>query len=204
MVRAIERALPELQLLYVSDSEHVPYGDKPPAEVLGYVIPLLEGLVSQGCEVIVIACNTVTTHHIQSLRKQIGVPLVGIEPMVKPAARLTKTGIIAVCATPSTLASERYAWLKRTYAAGVEVIEPDCSRWAYMIEHDRSNELQLKGLMDGLFERRADVVVLGCTHYHWIEDQINHAAEGRAIVIQPEQAVIKQLQRTLREFGRLA
>jgi glutamate racemase len=160
-------------------------------------VPLLERLVAEGCEVIVVACNTVTTQHIAALRERFTVPLVGIEPMVKPAAAATKSGIIAVCATPGTLASQRYAWLKETYAKGVTVLEPDCREWAYMIEHNQVNETRLREQIDAVCEAGADVIVLGCTHYHWIEELVQRLAAGRAVVIQPERAVVAQLKRVL-------
>ncbi len=193
VAKAIERSLPGVEVVFRNDHEHMPYGDKPPAVVLGYVVPILQMLVDQGCSVIVIACNTVTTHHIATLRRRISVPLVGIEPMVKPAVQHTEIGIIAVCATPATLASKRYAWLKEAYAGETRVIEPDCSRWAYMIEHDAVNEAMIKRQVDAMCTAGVDVIVLGCTHYHWIEDLIRKLAAGRAIVIQPEEAVISRL-----------
>ncbi len=197
VAKAIERAMPDLEVLFRSDREHMPYGDKPPEEVLGFVVPILLDLEKQGCSVIVIACNTVTTHHIKELRRRVSVPLIGIEPMVKPAAEQTKTGVIAVCATPSTLSSARYAWLKDTYAQGVEVIEPDCSQWAYMIESNAVNEALLSEQINDACDRGADVIVLGCTHYHWIEKTINRLANGRATVLHPEAPVVAQLRRVL-------
>jgi glutamate racemase len=195
--RAVEKALPDAEVISRSDKEHMPYGDKPPGELLGYVVPILEDMAHEGCQVIVIACNTVTTTLITELRQRLSVPLVGIEPMVKPAAEQTKTGIIAVCATPATLASKRYAWLKETYAPGVKVIEPDCSRWAYMIEHNEVNETALAKQINDICDQGADVVVLGCTHYHWIEELVLKLVQGRAAVIQPEQPVIAQLKRVI-------
>lgn len=197
VAKAIERALPDLVVVFRDDRAHMPYGDKSPEEVLGYVVPILKEMVRDGCQVIVIACNTVTTTHITELRERISVPLVGIEPMVKPAAEQTKTNIIAVCATPATLASKRYAWLKDQFASDVTVLEPDCSRWAYMIEHNQINEEFIEGQINELCDKGADVIVLGCTHYHWIEDLINKLVRGRAIVIQPEQPVVAQLKRVL-------
>ncbi len=204
VVNAITKSLPEVEVVYASDTEHMPYGDKPPAEVLKLTVPVLKRLADEGCAIIVIACNTVTTHHITALRKLVSVPLVGIEPMIKPAAALTKTGTIAVCATPATLASERYAWLKKTYAEGLRVIEPDCSRWAYMIEHNRTNDLRIGGQITDICDQGADVIVLGCTHYHWIEKEVLRLSSGRAAVIQPEQAVIKQLRRVMQAVQRSA
>src|SRR5690606_6257793 len=120
-------------------------GTKPPREIHQYVLPILQDLVSRGCKVIVIACNTVTTTMIDTLRQELPVPLVGMEPMVKPAVQLSKSRIIAVCATPTTLASRRYASLKRTYAKGVKVLEPDCSDWSRMIE---TNQVDRQHVMD--------------------------------------------------------
>ena len=197
VANAIEKAMPNDMVIYASDREHMPYGDKSPEQVLALVTPILQELVNQGCEVIVIACNTVTTNHIETLRSVISVPLIGIEPMVKPAAEQTKTGVVCVCATPATLASKRYAWLKQTYAHDLKIVEPDCSTWAYMIEHNQVHEELMRKQINEVCDAGADVIVLGCTHYHWIEDVIRSIAYDRAIVVQPEQPVISQLNRVL-------
>lgn len=195
VANAIQEALPELNVRYVEDREHVPYGTKTPEQIYGFVLPILQQLVEDGCRVIVIACNTVTTTLIDRLRENLPVPLIGIEPMIKPAAKLTKSKKIAVCATPTTLKSERYSWLKQTYAKDVEVIEPDCSDWSYMIEHSQVDKEKIRTRIEECLNKGADVIVLGCTHYHWIEEDIKNMAAGKAAVIQPEQAVIRQLQR---------
>lgn len=197
VAKAIEKALPHDEVIFVNDNKHVPYGNKSPDIVLGFVIPILKQLEEQGCAVIVIACNTVTTQHIEKLRAIISVPLVGIEPMIKPAAAKTKTGKIAVCATPATLHSKRYAWLKKTYASNVEVIEPDCSNWAYMIENNSLNEELLRAQIEAVCDQGADVIVLGCTHYHWIEEDLNQIVKERAIILQPEQPIIARLKKIL-------
>ena len=197
VAESIKKALPQHDVIFMNDSQHMPYGDKPLPQVRDFVLPVLQKLVEQGCDCIVIACNTVTTNFITELRDQISVPLIGIEPMVKPAAAQTTTGVIAVCATPRTLGSPRYQWLKQTYAADKTVIEPDCSQWAYMIEHNQINDQKIAEQIDQLCEAGADVIVLGCTHYHWIQEKIQAMAKDRAIVIQPEQAVIAQVQRVL-------
>lgn len=117
--------------------------------------------------------------------------------MVKPAAKSTVTGVVAICATPATLASKRYAQLKDLYAKGVKILEPDCSQWAYMIEENQINEQLINRQISDLCQASADVIVLGCTHYHWIEEIIKNAAAGRAKVIQPEAAVTAQLKKVL-------
>lgn len=196
---AIQKERPNDKVIFINDHENMPYGTKSPEQVLSLVIPKLHELESAGCDVIVIACNTVTTHHISKLRELIKTPLIGIEPMIKPAAALTKTGVIAVCATPSTLASDRYKWLKGTYAKGIKVLEPDCHEWAYMIENNQINHNKIQKQIQGLCDQNADVIVLGCTHYHWIEDVINQYSAGRARVIQPEPTIVARVDQVLQQ-----
>lgn len=197
----IQEALPDDRVMYIEDREHVPYGNKTREEIYGYVLPILQSLEDEGCEVIVIACNTVTTNIIEKLREELNVPLIGMEPMVKPAAAMTKTKMIAVCATPLTLSSERYAWLKQEYAPDITVLEPDCSDWAYMIEHKKIDEQKIKERIESVIERGADVIVLGCTHYHWIEEEIKEIAKDKAEVIQPETAIIERLNQVLAQHA---
>lgn len=197
VARAIAEELPNCHLIFMHDSEHVPYGTKSDDEIYGYTKPILDELVHDGCEVIVIACNTVTTNLIKRLREEIPVPLVGMEPMVKPAALASEAKVIAVCATPRTLGSERYKWLKEIYAQGVRVVEPDCSDWSLMIETNQIDKEKIARTVDEVCDQGADVIVLGCTHYHWIEDIIRQKARGRAKVLQPEVPVLAQLKRVL-------
>lgn len=197
VANAIRKALPEHEVILREDKEHVPYGTRQPAEILGFVIPIFQELVDGGCQVIVVACNTVSTVLITELREHFSVPLIAIEPMIKPAAEATKSKIIAVCATPTTLASPRYAWLKKNYAAGIKVLEPDCSDWAYMIENKTIDRQKIAGRINEVLNSGADVITLGCTHYHWIEEEIKQLAASRAEVLQPEQAIIRQLKSVL-------
>lgn len=184
--------------MFRDDSAHVPYGTRTPGEILGFIEPIFQSMIDDGCSVIVIACNTVTTTLIDTVRERFPIPFVGIEPMVKPAAGLTNSGVIAVCATPLTLRSPRYEQLKREYAADITVLEPDCSDWARMIEHDAVDDEKIGRQIDEILEHGADVIVLACTHYHWIEEIITTHAAGKAAVIQPEHATIEQLERVLR------
>ncbi len=198
VANAILRELPNLEIIVREDKENLPYGTKPPEQLFKLVLPILKQMEAEGCDAIVVACNTVTTTLIEQLRAELKIPLVGMEPMVKPAAQHSKSKIIAVCATPTTLASARYEWLKDTYAQGVQVLEPDCSDWAGLIESKRIDREHIHDQIDSVCNAGADVVVLGCTHYHWIEDIVNEVAAGRAEVIQPEQPVTEQLKRVLK------
>ncbi len=200
VANAIKAAIDDIEVILREDKQHVPYGTRTPDEILGFVVPIFQDLVDQGCEVIVVACNTVTTTLIGELRKQFSVPLVAIEPMVKPAAALTKSKIIAVCATPTTLASPRYAELKSTYAEGITILEPDCSDWSGMIEDDAVEQQTIAKRINQILDQGADVIVLACTHYHWIEDEIIELTDGKAEVLQPEKAIIEQLKRVLAQL----
>lgn len=198
VARAIQKAFPNCRVNYVNDRKNVPYGTKTPAELLRLVTPILQALAARS-DIIVIACNTVTTNLIAELRTIIKVPLVGIEPMVKPASAITKSGVIAVCATSATLASGRYQWLKDTYASGIKVLEPDCSDWAYMIEHNQIDKQKIEKRIEEVLAKGADVIVLGCTHYHWIQELIKAMAGAKAIVLQPESAIVERLRQLVKE-----
>jgi glutamate racemase len=197
VARAIQKAFPADDILLREDREHVPYGTRPPDELLRLVTPIFESMADDGCRIIVVACNTVSTTLISELRERFSIPLIAVEPMIKPAAELSKTKVVAVCATPTTLASARYSWLKKTYADGIRVLEPDCSEWPAMIEHNRIDDQKITETIDGVLSKNADVIVLGCTHYHWIEGRIKNLVAGRAEVIQPEPAIIRQLKRVI-------
>lgn len=198
VARAIEKGLPKADVRFVHDTpEHFPYATKSPDEIYGFILPIFQSLADERCDAIVVACNTVSTTLIIRLRGAFDVPMVALEPMVKPAAALTQSGVIAVCATPTTLASERYAWLKTTYGQAYTFIEPDCADWSYLIENNRMNETRIREGIEPALAAGADVVVLGCTHYHWIETEIKAIAKDRAQVLQPEAAVVAQVKRVL-------
>ena len=198
VAKAIEQGIPDANVLFVHDTpNHFPYATKTADEIYSFIVPVFESLVRADCDVIVVACNTVSTMFITQLREAFDVPMVAIEPMVKPAAALTKTGKVIVCATPHTLASERYAWLKKAYGKACIFVEPDCTHWSYLIEHNRMHEAQLQEEIEPALAQGADVIVLACTHYHWIEDHLKAIAKGRAEVIQPETAIVAQVKRVL-------
>lgn len=199
VARAIQKAMPGHEVIFMNDQQNVPYGSKAPAQIRDFTWPFITALIERGCSVVVIACNTVSTLLAPELRQSFSVPFIAVEPMIKPAAELTKSGVIAVCATPRTLSSERYRQLKQTHAPDVRVIEPDCSDWSYMIEHEQVDDKKIKIRITEVLEQGADVIVLGCTHYHWIEAKIRALAKGRALVLQPEEAIIAQLQRRMSE-----
>ena len=201
VVQAIQKELPDLEIVYKDDIQHVPYGTRSVEEIYSFVKPIFHSFVDEGCKVIVIACNTVSTNLAEQLRAEFPIPMVAMEPMVKPAAAASRTGVIAVCATPRTLQSKRYKWLKENYAKGVKVLEPDCSDWTAMIENNSIDREKIAKIVNGVCKAGADQIVLGCTHYHWIEKLIKNLAKNRAKVIQPERVVVAQLKRVLKQLS---
>jgi glutamate racemase len=201
VINAIHQAIPDLEIVYKDDKAHVPYGNRSVQDIHQLIRPIFQEFVDEGCRVVIVACNTVTTNLIDSLRQEFPVPMVGMEPAIKPAAERSKSRVIAVCATPRTLASRRYAWLKTEYASDVKVLEPDCSDWALMIENNRVERDKVANSIEELINLGADQIVLGCTHYHWIEEIIKKIANGRAEVIQPEQPVIRQFKTVLAQIA---
>lgn len=197
VANAIEQALPEAEVIYVEDRENIPYGNKSPEKLYELVLPILNTLTNSGCGVIVIACNSVSTTIADKLRAEIKTPIVAIVPMVKTASNITKTKVVTVCATPTTLSSPRYAELKRDFGQGIKFIEPNCSDWAEMIENNEVDESKIRKIVNDSISQNADVIVLGCTHYHWISEVIESMANGKAIVLQPETAIVEQVKRVL-------
>lgn len=200
VANAIERAIDGLEVIYVEDKKNLPYGTKSVKTLKSLVVPILKDLQKK-VDVIVIACNTVSTVLGEELKQIISVPIITVVPMIKPAALITKTKVIVVCATPTTLKSPRYSQLLNQYAEGIQVIEPDCSTWSSLIEANEFGKHEIGRVVKTVQENSADVIVLGCTHYHWIEDQISSAVGPNVTVIQPEQAIISQIRRLLEQLA---
>ena len=190
---AIAAAFPMAQLTVVNDRENVPYGEKTAEHIRELTEAGIQPLLEANCDIIVIACNSATAAAIEYLRETYPQQtFIGLEPMVKPAARATSTGVITLCATPATLTSDRYQRLKSEYAADIEVYEPDCSGWAKMIEDNTVNEAVIESIIQSSNDKNADVIVLACTHYHWIRSLIQTHAPG-ATILDPSDAVIRRI-----------
>jgi glutamate racemase len=187
--------IPEATVIAVNDHDNVPYGTKSPSEIIRLTDSAIQPLIHQHCDAIVIACNTATTVAISHLRSTYPLfKFIGIEPMVKPAALLTKTGVIAVLATPQTLKSDKYKKLKSTWAPTIQVIEPDCHNWAELIEQDKANEIDVARVVDSLRKQNVDVIVLGCTHYHWLKQRfIDALGTNSIVVLEPSDAIANRI-----------
>lgn len=187
---ALQQTFPKAEIITVNDHKNVPYGEKTNDEVIALTTAAIQPLLAAQCDVIILACNTATALAIAHLRATYPTQkFIGIEPMIKTAATTTQTGTVAVCATRATLSSQRYAELVEQYGKHLTLIEPDCSQWAYWIEHNKLNHEHVKEIIDDVCDQGADVIVLGCTHYHWIKDDIIALARGRATVLEPSEAI---------------
>ncbi len=181
---------PSVEILSVNDSQNVPYGSRRRADIIRLTDTALQPLIEAQCDAIVIACNTATTNAIDDLRKRYpDTHFVGIEPMIKPAAKATKTGVIAVLATPSTLSSHRYHALKLRWAPRITIVEPDCSSWAGLIERGEAERIDIDTFVRDLRRWNIDVIVLGCTHYHWLKDRIQKTSGPSIKVLEPSDAI---------------
>jgi glutamate racemase len=195
---ALRVEFPTAYIETLNDKENVPYGDKTHEQVFELTHHAIQPFLDGSYDCIVLACNTATAAAIDRFR--INYPhqrFIGIEPMVKTAAHITKSRSIAVCATPATLRSARYKALCKTHASDITVIEPDCSRWAFMIENNRLNRADIEQTIRSLCDDGADVIILGCTHYHWIKDMIVEYSRDRAVVLEPSEAIGRRVRELL-------
>ena len=198
VANAISDLLPRENLVYIADTARAPYGPRPPRDILTFSLGLTEGLLNLGCKMIVVACNTATAHAIDTLREFYPhVPFVGMEPAVKPAARGRR---ILVMATAATLASARYRELRDKHLIGKHLLETSCPGLVEMIESaDPGIPAYLATLLAEAREDEVDTVVLGCTHFPFVSEEIAALLGPDTNIIDPAPAAARQVERLLRE-----
>ena len=194
----IRLALPDAHLIYVADSAHVPYGDKPASYIEQRSHTLTRFLIGQGAEAIVIACNTATAAAAASLRLDVKCPIIGMEPAVKPAVAATRSGVVGVLATTGTLESARFAALLERYGEEVEIVTQGCPGLVEQVEQGDLDGLRSRELIARytapLLARGADTLILGCTHYPFLAPLIRDVVGGGITLVDTGQAVARQLQ----------
>lgn len=190
-----------LPLLYVADSAYAPYGRRPQQEIQERARRITAFLVGQGARCIVVACNTATAQAIEVLRAEFDVPIVGMEPALKPAAGLTRGGGVAVLATPGTLASGRFARLVSDHAGSARVHSLECAGWVEAVESGAEDSADTHRLVaDALrpaLEAGVDTYVLGCTHFPFLDKAIRSAVGDAVALVDPGPAVVRQARRRL-------
>ena len=187
----LEKILPEHEYIVVNDREHVPYGSRSDKEVIALTMAAIQPLLTE-CSIIVIACNTATMAAIAPLRTTYpAIKFIGIEPMVKPAAVLSRSGHIAVLATPLTLASQQYRQLVSQHASDLLVDEPTTTGWAAAIEHDTLSEISFNELRE-IIAGGCDVIVLACTHYLALQTRLS-LEFPEVTILEPTEAIARQV-----------
>lgn len=200
VLRELRRQLPEVPLHYIADTAHAPYGQRHPEFIQARSLALSEHLRASGAALIVVACNTATAHAIQVLRQRWpALPFVGTEPGIKPAVAASKTGRIGVLATPATIASARYQDLLARHAGSAQVLSQACPGLVDLIETGDLGSAPLLGLVEQLCaplrEARVDTVLMGCTHYPLVQQQLQTALGPQVQLLNIETAVAQQAQR---------
>jgi glutamate racemase len=196
ILEVLRQNFPDFEFIYISDEKNLPYGLKSAEIVRELTSRAIQPLVSK-CQIIVIACNTATTSAIDHLRASFpNVKFIGLEPMVRPAAKITQTGVICVCATPATLRSHNYAQLKSNYAQNIKIVEPDCTAWAELIENDKLDEIDLEPLKSTILDQNCDVLVLGCTHYHALIPKLRQILP-KITILEPSDAIAERVKSLL-------
>ena len=185
VLSAAIRKLPPADYLFYADTDHVPYGIRTPEEVAEYTMEAVRFLTDRGAEAVVVACNTATSMAIRTLRGAFSLPIVGMEPAVKPAAVTHPYGRILVCATPLTIGGEKlHTLIDRNFR---DMPKPDLVPLPALVElaeEERFDEASVRGAIDQAVgaARSYDAVVLGCTHFIYFRDSFRRLFPGADII----------------------
>lgn len=207
VAREIRRLLPAEDMLYFADSAYCPYGTKTPVQILTRSVSICRFLLQKGAKILVVACNTASIAGLDQLRQYFEVPIVGMEPAVKPATEATKNGIVGVLATGVTLTGDRFSSLLERFGNGAHVITQPCPGLVELVEEGKLEGPELDRLLDKyltpLLQKGADTVVLGCTHYPFLRKAVQEKAGPGVRIIDTGEAVARQVQRVLSSSGLL-
>jgi glutamate racemase len=201
VLREIRRQLPAENLIYVADSGNAPYGDKPQEFIEKRSLAITRFLLDLGAKAIVVACNTATGAAVASLRSRFTLPIVAMEPAIKPAAAQTRTGVVGVLATRRTLASHNFVKLFERYGTEAEILPQACPGLVEQVEAGDLAGVKTRDLLERylspLLAKGADTLVLGCTHYPFLRALIREIAGPNVAVIDSSEAVARQLRHRL-------
>lgn len=204
VLRQTVKMLPMENCLYFGDSLHAPYGVRTPEEVTALTLDACRLLVDSGCKALVIACNTATSAAIGTLRQTFSdLPVIGIEPAIKPAAEKFRGGRILMLATPMTVREEKFQRLRAQYADLADIVPVACPGLMEFVEQGilgaEPVETYLRERLSPYLEQPPDAVVLGCTHYPFLRGAIRAVIGSRPEIIDGSTGVAMQLRRKLSE-----
>lgn len=200
------RQLPQHDYIYLADSLHAPYGERSSEWIAARSLELCQYLASQSCAAIVVACNTATAQAIAKIRSELGdIPIIGVEPGIKPAALQSSNGIVGVLATEATLKSDKFNALLGTLPSSCQFIKQAGAGLVPLIESGQANseetlELLAKHL-EPIQDAGADTLVLGCTHYPFLRKSIRKLLGESINLIDTSDAVVRQLKRKLEHLN---
>ena len=205
---ALRRLCPGERTVYIADTAHCPYGNRPPEEIVRLSERCVARLLRRNCKMVVVACNTATAAAIRHLRAaHPDIPFVGVEPALKPAAARSRSGVVAVLATAGTFSGRHYADTKARVASGVRVVAAVADEFVQLVESGETSgakaERIVRARIEPLLEAGADEIVLGCTHFPHLKPVIEKVCAGRAEVVDPSDAVARQARRVLESRGLL-
>ncbi len=206
VLRHARDRLPAEDFLYVADSGHAPYGERSADWIRSRSLTLGQFLIDRGAKALLIACNTATAAAAQVLRERWpDLPVIGMEPAVKPAAAATRSGVVGVLATTGTLASARFAALLDSFGRDIRVLTRPGTGLVEAVERGDLDTAETRALVashvEPLVTAGADVIVLGCTHYPFLRPLIERIAGPEVRVIDTGDAVARHLMRKLGEVG---
>jgi len=203
VLKEIHQLLPYENLIYVGDSLHAPYGDNSAAYVRERSQHISEFLLDQGVKAIVVACNTATAEAATQLRATMDVPVIGLEPAIKPASQLSKNGVIGILATQRTINSERLSGLTEKFANDKKVIAQACPGLVELVEACNLESAETISLLNQyiqpLLDQGTDTLILGCTHYPFLIPAIQTIVSSDIEILETGKPVAKQLQRILQQ-----
>lgn len=197
--RELYRIMPEQDYIYVADGAHCPYGTKPIEFIISRADAITRFFLSKGAEVVVIACNTATAAAVDYLRGKYSIPFVGMEPAIKPAALASKSGVVGVLATANTFKGSLYNNTREEFASNIKVIEKVGTGLVECVESGKTEGREVEALLhryvDEMKSEKADAIVLGCTHYPFLEGAISRIAGDGVRIFNPAPAVALQTKR---------
>lgn len=203
VLKHIHALMPDESLIYVADSLFAPYGNKSKEVIQSRCFAIADQLIAQEVKTLVVACNTATAAAVEALRARYSLPIIGMEPAVKPAVAATRNGKVGVLATTGTLKSAQFAALLENYGQNVEVYTQACEGLVECVERGEIDHISTYQLIHRycapLIKAGVDTVVLGCTHYPFLKAIIKQVLGSQVVVIDTGEAVAKQLQRKLLE-----
>lgn len=203
--REIRKALPDERFIYYADNAFCPYGEKEPEFIIDRCRTITDFFIGKGAEIVVIACNTATAAAIATLRAEYGIPFIGMEPAVKPAALGTKTGVIGVLATAGTLKASKYLNNRGRFEDNVRIEEQVGRGFVELVESGDLDsphaEQTVRASLQPLLDAGADTIVLGCTHYPFLLPLMQRIAGEGTRFIDPAPAVTRRLLNVMKEKG---